>query len=623
MVKTLDGRTLNDSGAGAWTGLGNLDMGHGAVLNLLGPATLDIQNDQSITNTLGGTATVNNAGLLLKSAGSGATSFQVGFNNSGAVQVLSGTLSLTGAFGNFSGSTLTGGSYLIGGTFQFTGANIVTNAATIVLDGLASAITDLFSNDALANLANNSGSFTIQNGRNFTTAASVTFTNTGTLAVGNSSTFTGPSTGIYTEGGTMQVGSGGMLMLPGSFSNFAGGTLTGGTFIISGTFAFANAAITTNAATIVLDGANSQITDLIGLNALNLSSNPGSLTIQNGRSLTTAGNFSNGGALTVGSNSTFTVNGTYTQSGTASVLAAGTLTLMNGGSSSGNISVDGTFAININTTFTVSGAYSQTGALIVGFDATVSLTGTFGSFSGGTLTGGSYQLFGTLQFNNAAIANAATILLDNTTSQIIDQSGNDALANLASNTGSLTVENGRALTVSGSLSNTGSVVLSSGTLTVMGNYTQTTSGASTTLNNGTLAASLVDLQAGTFVASGQSGTIMGNVRNAAQISLGDATTAGRLSISGTYTQTSAGVLTMKIGGPNPTDSDQLLISGAASLDGTLNVSLFNGFTPTSGNTFTPIMFASHATTTFATTNLDPVFVNPPTYDPTDVRLVAV
>jgi hypothetical protein len=39
-VKTLDGRTLNDGGAGAWTGMGNLNMGHRTFLNLLGAASL-------------------------------------------------------------------------------------------------------------------------------------------------------------------------------------------------------------------------------------------------------------------------------------------------------------------------------------------------------------------------------------------------------------------------------------------------------------------------------------------------------------------------------------------------------------------------------------------------------
>ena len=44
---------------------------------------------------------------------------------------------------------------------------------------------------------------------------------------------------------------------------------------------------------------------------------------------------------------------------------------------------------------------------------------------------------------------------------------------------------------------------------------------------------------------------------------------------------------------------------------------------TSGTSFTPITYASHGATTFATTNLDPAFVKTPTYNPTNVTLVAL
>jgi hypothetical protein len=109
-TKTLDARPLNDNGSGTWTGLGNLNMGNGAALNLLGSATLDIQNDQVIANTLGGTATLTNAGLLRKSAGTGTTSMQLAFSNAGTVQVQSGTISLTGNFTNTGNLTLGPGS---------------------------------------------------------------------------------------------------------------------------------------------------------------------------------------------------------------------------------------------------------------------------------------------------------------------------------------------------------------------------------------------------------------------------------------------------------------------------------------------------------------------------------
>ena len=68
---------------------------------------------------------------------------------------------------NFAGTTLTGGSYeVLGGTLRLSVANIVNNAAAIVLDGASARIQDMSNQDALRNLANNTaaGNFTIRNG---------------------------------------------------------------------------------------------------------------------------------------------------------------------------------------------------------------------------------------------------------------------------------------------------------------------------------------------------------------------------------------------------------------------------------------------------------------------------
>jgi hypothetical protein len=87
-------------------------------------------------------------------------------------------------------------------------------------------------------------------------------------------------------------------------------------------------------------------------------------------------------------------------------------------------------------------------------------------------------------------------------------------------------------------------------------------------------------------------------------------------------QTAAGILNLEIGGYSAgIDFDQLAISGQATLDGTLNVSLINGFVPMSGYFFQVLTFAS-LSGAFATTNLGPSFMYPPQYDATDVTLVA-
>ena len=225
----------------------------------------------------------------------------------------------------------------------------------------AAQIVDLSSNDALANFATNAdgGSFTIQNGRNFATAASVTFTNAGVLAIGAGSTFT----------------------VTGGFANFAGTTLTGGTYLISGTFQFADADIQTNAATIVLDGPTAQIVDLANNDALaNFATNAaaGSFTIENGRNLTLTDAFTNAGTLIIGTGSTFTANGAYTQTGAATVQYEGTLILAGGGSNSGSFTVftegvvlwsAGTFTLDSGTMLSGDGLFQIAGATVSLADA--------------------------------------------------------------------------------------------------------------------------------------------------------------------------------------------------------------------------------------------------------------
>ena len=85
----------------------------GVIYNQPG-ALWDIQCDQTLNFYTGANNFFNNAGLVRKSAGTNTTSIQVAFNNSGTVDVESGTIS----FG--------GGETSLGGTFQ-TATNAVIN----------------------------------------------------------------------------------------------------------------------------------------------------------------------------------------------------------------------------------------------------------------------------------------------------------------------------------------------------------------------------------------------------------------------------------------------------------------------------------------------------------------
>src|SRR5438445_6233450 len=95
-----------------------------------------------------------------------------------------------------------------------------------------------------------------------------------------------------------------------------------------------------------------------------------------------------------------------------------------------------------------------------------------------------------------------------------------------------------------------------------------------------LYAPTIDNEGGTISGTG---TLKGTVINAGQVNPGGSELPGILTVTGDYTQTAAGVLNLEIGGPSVGNQyDRLAISGAATLDGTCNVSLINHFQPEPG-----------------------------------------
>lgn len=70
-----------------------------------------------------------------------------------------------------------------------------------------------------------------------------------------------------------------------------------------------------------------------------------------------------------------------------------------------------------------------------------------------------------------------------------------------------------------------------------------------------------------------------------------------------YTQSETGILEIELGGTGPDDIDRLIVTGAASLAGTLNLSLINGFVPSGGETFDFLSVAGGITGAFDMINL--------------------
>ncbi len=252
------------------------------------------------------------------------------------------------------------------------------------------------------------------------------------------------------------------------------------------------------------------------------------------------------------------------------------------------------------------------------------------NFSGGTLTGGSWQVGGTssLDLLGAGIStNAADILLSGAGAQFNQNtSSSPALAAFVTNAaaGSFTIEDGTNFTSASAFANAGTVTVgSSSTFSPGGTgniYTQT--GGVTNLASGTLGATGASVIIDGGSLSGP-GTVMGNLTNAGEVDLGSA--AGTLTVSGTYTQFTDGTLTLKVGGTAAgSQFDQVNVSGTTALSGTLDVSLSNGFAPGLGTSYAVLNFAS-VTGSFSTFNspqIDGLAAFSTSFTATSLNLVA-
>ncbi len=344
-----------------------------ANLNLSG-ATQNITTN-SATLTLGG-GTIENANSTNALAGlasntksltlaNNATFTTAGnFTNTGTLTINSGSaFTVTGTLAQISGSTLSGGTFVLGGNLNVgSGINITTNSSTLTLEGgtIMSGATN-----ALAGLNKNTKSLTLANNANFTTTGN--FTNSGTLTVNSGSTFA--------------VAPGSSLTNYNSTTN----TLTGGTYVVGGTLSASGLNIVTDAANITLNGTGELENSTSSTNALanlNTIAAAGSLTLASNANFTAAGNFTNSGKLTVNSGSTFGVTGTLTNL-SAGTLTGGTYTI--GGTmqlASGNGGIT-TNAANLTLTGTTAKIMDGASNALAGFNNN---TGTFALSTGAKLT---------------------------------------------------------------------------------------------------------------------------------------------------------------------------------------------------------------------------------------------
>ena len=378
------------------------------------------------------------------------------------------------------------------------------------------------------------------------TINSLTFQDGTTLTITNSLTIT---SGILTSQGTASIETGvtPSIITPGDLTLSSVGLLTANVEFQVG----ANANITGN----FLTNSGFAAVDSVIIN-------PGAVTTFNG-GLTADAIAMNGSALTFGTGSLTTITN-------AVVLTDGT-TLINGTVNADALTaLAGTDALTVEGTANITNATTlQAGATTV--DGTLN-TGSLG-FSGDTLevngeanvttdtafSGGVATINGTLNSNTLTTSNGRTTI--------------NGVANIAA---LATVQSGSTLVSPAGVLNAGSLAVNGGTLFVQGlaNVTNTANlnGGSTIIDGTLTAGSGVNVGTNGFLTG--NGVINANLLNNGLVAPGRLGSAGTLRVNGNFTQSNTGVLALDVNGGG--NSDQLIVSGNANLDGTLLVNGGNG-----------------------------------------------
>lgn len=180
----------------------------------------------------------------------------------------------------------------------------------------------------------------------------------------------------------------------------------------------------------------------------------------------------------------------------------------------------------------------------------------------------------------------------------VNNAGGALLSGTVTSNGSLIKAGTGVLGISGATTVTGPASINAGTLSIApgGSFTAlttTVASGSTVSVAGSLVSPTVNVLLGGNLNG--AGTITGDVTNFGTVTPGAA--VGALTIDGFYTQDATGLLVTQL--VSPASFDQLLISGAANLGGTLVISTPGGFSPTLGDSYN-IINAGSVTSPFTT-----------------------
>ena len=644
---------------GTWT-----TVNGGAIQVVDSSALLDGTNGNTITNS--GTM------QLVDGAPHPGGNFQGTINNTGTIGILSK--------GNGVGLNIPGGeTFTLTGTGNLTMGDGTANAynnqdyisgATLVNQQLiqgTGGIENLtgFTNSGTINANIPTGANNLQ----LVLGRAGASTNTGTIEASNGGVLVIGSTTINNVGGTIAAsGTGSNVSLVGSLGT-SGLTITGGTLDGSGGgVIYGQGGSLLDGTTSTVNNAGTTIISNQDLQAQGTLNNSGTiqilaptndngqtfLQIPNGENLTVTGkgsiimgdgtdnSYNNNAEIgnNLGTNGTFanrtTIEGTGGIVLTNEVINDGTILANVPTGTSGlmllvdrvaNIQNNGTIHATKRGVFYIGGGsccgnpFTNEGTIIADANSTVNLQNAnpFGNLANGVLTGGAYNVTGTLEIPGNITTNDAKITLNGKASQILNPSTN-ALAGFVTNApkGSFNLKGSQSFTSVGTFTNQGAIVVGKGSIFTVGSggsYLQT---EGKTTVNGKLALSTseekidepesdsdpaaanIRISKGTLLGNG--GTIAAHVFSSGTVIPSDSlTTTGKLGITGTYTQTAAGALDANVAGASSGQFNVLNVTGTATLGGTLNIKLLNNFVPSVGATF-KILTARKVSGSFATVN---------------------
>ncbi|WP_043588586.1 autotransporter-associated beta strand repeat-containing protein [Geminisphaera colitermitum] len=272
---------------------------------------------------------------------------------------------------------------------------------------------------------------------------------------------------------------------------------------------------------------------------------------------------------------------------------------------------------NSTLDYTLTGSNGiNTGTLVKNGTGTLTIE-TPNTYTGGTtINGGTVALSGagTLGASTSPLAiNGGTLALGGTNQTV----GAVTLADGTIDNGTLTGDSYTSTggTVNAILAGTGTFTNTSGTTTLTGANTYT---GDTLVNGGTLVLDDGSVSA-TTVASGAflrgEGTINGDLFNSGTVSPGFS--PGTLIVTGNFTQTTGGILVIEIA--SAVSFDQIIVSGSASLAGTLQLDLLDGYNPV-GQSFEILTAAGGVTGTFSPVTGSAAIDATVTYNANDVTV---